>query len=116
MTRSKITRQMGSLSLDNDSDDSHHGGFESSFIDEFHGLAKLRKWKVGSKAWKRNWEVYTQAENERLSRNRAARLESWQQLCEKLGLEPPASITQCKKVIGPYLLCNNVENQLTATR
>lgn len=115
MTRSKLPGQMGSLGLDA-SDDSHHGDFESSFIDEFHGLAKLKMWKVGSKAWKRNWEVYTQAENERLSRNRAARLESWQQLCEKLGLEPPASIRQCKKVRGPNLLFHNVENQLNTTR
>jgi hypothetical protein len=98
MTESDLTHLVVSLNLQDDSDDSKDGDSSGSFVDEFFALAKVRKWKVGSKSWRKNWQIYTQAENDRLARNPAARLESWQQLCAKLGLEAPPTIKQCRKV------------------
>lgn len=98
MTRAKLDQLMGNLSLGDDSDSSHHGDSEASFIDEFHELADVRKWKVGSKTWRKNWAVYMQAENERLSPNHSARLERWKQMCVKLGVEPAESIRKCRMV------------------
>jgi len=113
MTRSKLALQIESLSFDSDSEksssdsgsnDSNITDCDISFIDEFHKLAKLRHWKVGSKTWKKNWEFFTQLENERLRHNSAAGLKAWQQLCEKLGLEQLPSIIKCRKVRAFYAL------------
>jgi DNA polymerase III psi subunit len=97
MTKAKLEHLLVKLNIEDDSDGSDHE-VETSFVDEFHALAKVRGWKIGSKAWKKNWEVYTQAENERLSNNHDARLERWKQMCVKLRVKPATSIGQCRKV------------------
>jgi hypothetical protein len=109
MTKTDLTHLVVSLNLHDDSDDSNDGDSSGSFVDKFFALAKVRKWKVGSKAWRKNWEIYTQAENARLACNPAARLESWQQLCVKLGLEEPPTIKQCRKVGRFYILLVNAK-------
>lgn len=103
MTKAKLEHLMVELNIEVDSDGSDHE-VETSFVDEFHALAKARKWKIGSKAWKKNWAVYTQAENERLSSNHGARLKRWKQMCVKLGVEPATSIGQCRKVSSTHFL------------
>ena len=98
MTRAQLDQLMGNLSIGDDSDSSHHGDSGASFMDDFHELANVRNWKVGSKTWRKNWAVFMQAENERLSRNHGARLERWKQMCVKLGVEPAESIRKCRMV------------------
>jgi hypothetical protein len=113
MTKTDLTHLVVSLDLQDDSDGSSDGDFSGSFVDEFFALAKARKWKVGSKDWRGNWEIHTQLENERLAQNPAARLESWQQLCVKLGLEAPPSITKSRKVGHSCILLANAKEWLT---
>lgn len=112
MTKSDLTHLVVRLNLQDDSDESNDGDSSGSFVDEFFALAKVRKWNVGSKAWRKSWEIYIQAENDRLARNPAARLESWQQLCVKLGLEAPPSITKCRKVGHSCILLANANEGL----
>ncbi|KAJ5675256.1 uncharacterized protein N7477_005190 [Penicillium maclennaniae] len=100
MTGAKLDQLMGDLSLGDDTDSSQHGDSDASFMDDFHELAKVRKWKIGSKAWRKNWAVFMQAEKERLSRNHDARLERWKQMCVKLGIKPAESIKKCRLALS----------------
>lgn len=70
---------------------------------EFARLTAFRGWAPGSKNWKRNWNACMEAEYDRLIGNRATRLETWQELCEKLDLDDSLpSIRQCRMVWPPF--------------
>lgn len=71
---------------------------------EFQRLSQHRKWKQGSKKWRKNWDACMNAEYERLIGIRVTSLATWQQICKKLGLKGLfTSITKCKKVRWLYL-------------
>lgn len=64
----------------------------------FASLAAHRKWKNGSKTYKRNWNKCVEMEFGKEYGTNYTRLESWQNLCTKVGIERLPSIKQCKKV------------------
>lgn len=73
---------------------------------EFTRLAAFRGWARGSLNWTRYFRRCMEAEYDRLIGVRAARLETWQQLCRKVDMDDSLpSITQCKKVGLTYSSC-----------
>lgn len=72
---------------------------DASVSDEFNRLANYRKWKTGSKTWRKMWIRCMALEYDRLLGQNLSGLQNWQQLCEELDLKGPfTSIKQCKKV------------------
>lgn len=67
-------------------------------LEEFYHLGELQHWKPGSRAWRLNWNACLISEYDRLIGHRIASLETWQEVCGKLGLNDSLpSITQCRK-------------------
>ncbi|KAJ5091107.1 hypothetical protein NUU61_005977 [Penicillium alfredii] len=67
---------------------------------EFQRISQHRKWKQGSKKWRKNWDACITAEYDRLIGIRVTSLATWQQICKKLGLKGLfTSITKCKKAL-----------------
>ncbi|KUL84351.1 hypothetical protein ZTR_06331 [Talaromyces verruculosus] len=66
----------------------------------FASLATHRKWKNGSKTYKRNWNKCVEMEFDKEYGTNYTRLESWQNLCTEVGIERLPSITQCKKALS----------------
>ncbi|KAF7156703.1 hypothetical protein CNMCM5623_000376 [Aspergillus felis] len=74
---------------------------DASVSDEFNRLASHRKWKVGSKTWRKMWNRCMALEYDRLLGQNLSGLQDWQQLCEELDLTGPfTSIRQCKKALS----------------
>ncbi|KUM64288.1 hypothetical protein ACN42_g2817 [Penicillium freii] len=74
-------------------------GLPISIAFGFVGLQ--RGWKPGSKTWKRNWNACMNYEYDRLIGCRVTSLETWQQLCAKVGINGSfRSINQCKKALA----------------
>ncbi|EAW19069.1 uncharacterized protein NFIA_090270 [Aspergillus fischeri NRRL 181] len=74
---------------------------DASASDEFNRLANHRKWKIGSKTWRKMWNRCMALEYDRLLGKNLSGLQSWQQLCEELDLKGPfTSIKQCKKALS----------------
>ena len=72
---------------------------KASISSEFRRLAKLRRWKQGSKNWKKNWNRCVNTEYDRLLGKNVVGLDDWIDLCEELGLgDEFGSIRQCKMV------------------
>lgn len=67
---------------------------------DFQRLANLRGWKTNSRHWKKMWKQCTNLEYDRLIGKTLSSLQSWQRLCEEVGLEGGnfGSITKCKMV------------------
>ncbi|GAQ06271.1 hypothetical protein ALT_3592 [Aspergillus lentulus] len=74
---------------------------DASVSDEFNRLANYRKWKTGSKTWRKMWNRCMALEYDRLLGQNLSGLQNWQQLCEELDLKGPfTSIKQCKKALS----------------
>ncbi|KAJ5555873.1 hypothetical protein N7535_008303 [Penicillium sp. DV-2018c] len=72
-----------------------------SIIYAFGLLSEQRGWKQGSKRWKKAWNACMDSEYNRLIGSRVTSLPTWQELCDKVGLQGPfTSITQCKKALA----------------
>lgn len=66
-------------------------------------VSQTRGWKVGSRRWRKAWKTCMDLEYDRLIGSRVSSLETWQQLCAKVGItEVFPSINKCKKVIKPH--------------
>lgn len=66
---------------------------------EFYRLAGLRGWEIGSKKWKRNWNICMAQQFDLLIGKRERDIETWRKMCEKLEISGQfTSIRQCKKV------------------
>jgi hypothetical protein len=69
----------------------------------FNRLASDRKW--GKKLKRKRWVECQQEEFDYAFGTDTTKLEKWQELCRDVKIvEPPGSITQCKKVIIPQNL------------
>lgn len=67
----------------------------------FKQVSQQRGWKHGSKRWRKRWNSCMNSEYDRLIGSRIASLETWQELCAKVGIkETFPSINKCKKVRG----------------
>ncbi|KAJ5900094.1 hypothetical protein N7495_004838 [Penicillium taxi] len=75
--------------------------------EEFARLGRFRKWKEGSKTWKRQWKramvvvmnKYMVDQTGQCT-GKAPTLGEWQAMCKLVGLENiPLSITQCRKAL-----------------
>lgn len=72
---------------------------------EFSRLAAQRRWKQGSKTWKKNWSRCVNEEYDRLIGDSLAGLEDWVRLCVELGIDEDfTSIRQCKMVCTVSIL------------
>jgi hypothetical protein len=86
---------------------------DASASDEFNRLASQRKWKTGSKTWRKMWNRCMALEYDRLLGKNLDGLQSWQQLCEELDLKGPfTSIKQCKKVCYAALKVGRLDTDL----
>lgn len=65
---------------------------------EFERLARLRNWRPGSKRYKQEKSRCIAEEFHHQFGRDDNKLNGWQTLCRDVGIEPPKSITQCKKV------------------
>lgn len=74
---------------------------DAPITDEFKRLALTRKWKHRSRRWKRNWNLCMKAKYRSLIGGQVSKLETWQRMCKKVGLDVFPSITKCKKVGRP---------------
>ncbi|KAJ5349474.1 hypothetical protein N7541_007201 [Penicillium brevicompactum] len=64
-------------------------------------VSQTRGWKIGSKRWRKAWNACMNAEYNRLIGSRLNSLETWQELCAKVGItEVFPSITKCKKALA----------------
>ena len=69
--------------------------------EEFASLASFKKWRIGSKVYRREQIRFLNAEFDlHLGMvEQGRKLVDWQALCQELRVNPiPGSITQCKKV------------------
>jgi hypothetical protein len=67
--------------------------------DEFKRLGAQRRWKSGTRTWRRKWRECWNYEYDRLIGHQAASLATWQQMCAKLCLDASlGSINKCKRV------------------
>lgn len=76
---------------------------EASLVQEFNRLALSQGWSVRSKRYKKEKQKCFAEEFEQEFGAEEGKLKGWQQLCRDVGIEPRASITQCKKVLPIYL-------------
>lgn len=76
---------------------------------EFARLAAQRKWKRGSKSKKYeiNWRKCVTMEFENSYGRGFSKLESWQNLCVDVGIDPLSSITECKEVSNKKMIRGN---------
>lgn len=66
---------------------------------EFKRLGRLRKWSPGSKTWRKKWNACMGEMYDISIGNRICSLETWQKMCEKVGIEGAyTSIRQCRQV------------------
>ncbi|EED22065.1 conserved hypothetical protein [Talaromyces stipitatus ATCC 10500] len=69
---------------------------------EFARLAAHRQWKKGarSKTYERNWSKCIRMEFDNFYGKEYTKLESWQNICTEVGIEPLSSVTKCKKALS----------------
>ncbi|KAJ5765971.1 uncharacterized protein N7511_003587 [Penicillium nucicola] len=66
----------------------------------FSLVGEKRKWKQGSKCWRRNWNRCMAYEYDRLIGFCDTKLEKWQEICRQVGIkEILPSINRCKKAL-----------------
>ncbi|CAI7608611.1 unnamed protein product [Penicillium bialowiezense] len=63
-------------------------------------VSQAKGWKVGSRRWRKAWKTCMSLEYDRLIGSRGSSLETWQELCAKVGITKVLpSITKCKKAL-----------------
>ncbi|KAI9676361.1 MAG: hypothetical protein M1817_000518 [Caeruleum heppii] len=73
---------------------------EGPLLDQFAALAIARNWKPGTKKYHKNRQACLEQESALAFTEDATKLQTWQALCEEVGIKSvPDSIKKCKKAL-----------------